>query len=640
MTHQPPEGGDPTPQGRDYLEIRLTELERENAAQAARIGDLQRRIGQLQSMITTMSRAAQMVRITRLGIRRPGSLIRLPVDLVRAARSPAVVPPPPAAAAQAGVIEPDRGVRRQLAAAVRAGERVASADAPRDVSTLRVAIIADTAVQRGLAPECELIPVEPNGWQETLGARRPDLLLVQSAWRGTGGSWQYRVAWYPHPDAFRLGHLRAIVDWCRAAGIPTVFWSTGDPLHVERFAAASALFDHVLTVDPGSIARLLAEEGRSSARVAHLPPAIQPRFHNPTGRPDDASPVAFIGAAFRGRPLQQREDLDRLLDAAARVGLTIRDRQLGADRRLFGFAERHRDHIGAWLPVAGIPDAIRAHRAIIGVPDPAIVPGRVLEALACGRPVVTTSRALAAAAYPDVVLCGDTDVELDRAVATAVEAGPTVEAGIDRAVTGLMESHTYRHHLAVIARQAGFVVADPATRVALVALADDGADLDRLAATTARLAGSLREIAVGTLDDEALGGSCRERLANASGALPVRVIRQADEPAAVRHRRLAAAVDATWVHVAGASTGASAASLASLVAAIDYAGADVIGAPVAGGRPYSVSAVIDPRLALVRRTTLLDHDWPAGASADEMSSLVRDGTRLYAGARTIATGPA
>lgn len=642
MTDQEPRSPTNEATERAYLRQRVREMEAENAALASRVDHLLRRIDQLNSLMANMSRAGQMLRVARTSIRRPGSLVRLPADLVRVARSPVAVPEVQAApGTDGGANEATVARGHRVMAAGRAHERWLLANGPRDPSSLRVAVVADDPLVRGLAPECELIPIEPNTWKPVLEANRPDLLLVQSAWRGPAGAWQYRIAWHPYPDAYRLEHLRALVDWCRTAGIPTVFWSTEDPLQLDRFAQAAELFDHVFTVDPGSVARLADLPGRSAARVAHLPMAVQPRIFNPTGRSADPSPVAFIGARYHGLSLGESDDLELLLDAGARAGLTIFDRKLGADERLFGFPDRHRERISGWLPTTAIPDAIRAHRVILGAPDRDAIPGRVFEALACGRPVVTTSRSAAARTFEHGVFGGASAEDLDRILADIADRTPTLDPAVDAAVADIMRSHTYRHRLVTIAREVGFDMAAVSPAVAMIALVDDDAAVNRLAEAAVGLGGEVQELVVGTTDDSRVGPTCRERLAAVAGHIPARVVHQAAEQPATRYRRLAAVADSPWVHVHDVTRPGTVRSLERLLGAIAYAGADVIGAPVANGPAYAPATAVDPLRAIIRRATLLERGWlpDQATAAAEMGRWSLEQVRIYAVAAATDEGP-
>ena len=65
---------------------------------------------------------------------------------------------------------------------------------PADVSKLRVAGYLDEMSAACFEPDCDLLRIDSDDWAEALETHEPHLLLVESAWRGNGGSWHYMVA--------------------------------------------------------------------------------------------------------------------------------------------------------------------------------------------------------------------------------------------------------------------------------------------------------------------------------------------------------------------------------------------------------------------------------------------------------------
>jgi hypothetical protein len=105
-------------------------------------------------------------------------------------------------------------------------------------------------------------------------ARPPHLLLVESAWRGNGGAWQYRIAWHAHPDALLRRDLRALVGWCAARDIPSVFWDTTGVPGTDRFVDAAASFDLVAAPDEVASARHRDHPDGRGAGVVVLPASV------------------------------------------------------------------------------------------------------------------------------------------------------------------------------------------------------------------------------------------------------------------------------------------------------------------------------------------------------------------------------
>lgn len=434
---------------------------------------------------------------------------------------------------------------------------------------LRVASILDEMSEACFAPECELVPLGLEGWAEQLDESQPDLLLVESAWNGNGGEWQYRIAQYPRADLAGLPALRGLLDVCHERGIPTAFWNKEDPVHFDRFAEAAALFDHVFTTDSRCIERYDALPGERT--ITPLPFAAQPRIHNPIAAvPKRSASPCFAGAWYRDRHADRRLALEALLDAARPYGLVIYDRRFGGDDDAFGFPERFAPHVLGKLPYERILDVYRSHRVFLNAnsvaDSPTMCSRRVFELAACDTAIVSTPGAALSA------LLGEGMVE---------EAGDSATAG--EALARLLDDEDERSRRARAARRAVFATHTYGERLATIA---EVAGLD---------ASSLRRkpfVAPSESPDDA--GSGANRAGNTPGD---------------RH---------PWQLVLAPSIALSRPALADLAAAATFAEADVIGAgPAANGTPaleHRYVTDLDPRALLMRRELVEARGRPAGSS--------------------------
>ena len=75
--------------------------------------------------------------------------------------------------------------------------------------------------------------------------------------------------------AFCRTGLQALVQHCRDAGVPTVFWNKEDPPHFEDFLDTARLFDHVFTTDAECVPAYRERLGHD--RVGVLPFAVPDR---------------------------------------------------------------------------------------------------------------------------------------------------------------------------------------------------------------------------------------------------------------------------------------------------------------------------------------------------------------------------
>ncbi len=551
---------------------------------------------------------------------------------------PAAAPPAPepAAAPPAAKVRIERRLVPSLAAAP-GGELLAGG--PLDPRRVRVAAILDEISEACLAPECDLRPLTRSAWAAQLDEYQPHLLLVESAWSGSGGAWQDAIASQPSRNEPVAAELCDLVAACRERGIPSVFWNTEDPVQHERFAGAAALFDHVLTADGASVGRYAELPGERTVGV--LPFAAQPRLHHPIAAAERVQRAAFAGAYHRERDEARRAELDLVLDAARPFGLDIYDRMLGSDSEAFGFPERFRPHVRGRLSYAEIGEAYRRHALFLNVnsvtESPTKCSRRVFELLACDTPVVSTpSRAfgeLLTAGVAVVDSLEDATAQIDRLLHDPAHRRAVALQGRRE----VLARHTYAHRFAEILRVAGFEARDPTPRAGILLLADSTAAAGRTLASVGAAAGRVREVVIGVPADVPLDGPL-DVLAQTAPALSVRLVHQADGLGErERMRELAALAQGPWVAPLRGGVAFRGEDLDELLACTTYAHAEVIG----GGDPrgalrapeQSFVADLDPTFTLAARDRVASIGWPGASGLSEWS---RRGMRLYrAGTVTV-----
>ena len=456
---------------------------------------------------------------------------------------------------------------------------------------LRVASILDEMSEACFAPECDLVPLTLERWAEQLDERRPDLLLVESAWNGNGGEWQYRIAQYRREDLAGLPALRALLEGCRERGIPTAFWNKEDPVHFERFSEAAALFDHVFTTDARCGDRYRALPGERT--VTSLPFAAQPRIHNPAAAvPVRSSSPCFAGAWYRDRHPDRRRALAALLDAARPHGLVIYDRSFGGEDGAFGFPERFAPHVLGKLPYDRILDVYKTHQVFLNAnsvaDSPTMCSRRVFELAACDTAILSTPGAALRTLLGDGVV---DEAEDEQAAAVALERLLGDEAERRRrtraARRAVFAEHTYADRLATIAETAG---------------------LD---------ASSLRRQPFAVPGEPANGGG-----ASSNGA-------------ADRH---------PWLLALQPGVALSQPAFADLSAAATFADADVIGTHPASNGDAAIEhrhvPQLDPTVLLLRRE-LVEARGPLSDSPAQIHTQLRqwsdEGVRLYAADADLVT---
>lgn len=499
-------------------------------------------------------------------------------------RSPRRGPAPSADTVGAGAASEGSEPVPQAAASVKVAERRRP---PPGGEALRVASILDEMSAACFAPECELVPLTLDRWAEQLDADPPHLLLVESAWQGNGGEWQYRIAQYPRKDLVGLPALRGLVDSCRERGVPTVFWNKEDPVHFDRFVEAASLFDHVFTTDARCVERYSALPGRRERTVTPLPFAAQPRIHNPvTVVPERGSSPCFAGAWYRDRHEERRRALEALLDAARPYGLVIYDRRFGADDDAFGFPDRFAPHVLGRLPYERVLDVYKSHRVFLNAnsvaDSPTMCSRRVFELAACDTAILSTPGAAMSVLLGEGVVGEAADEqaagdELERLLGDEDERRRRTRA----ARRAVFAAHTYRDRLVTIADVAGLDVAV-----------------------------HLRRDPFPQPGPAANGGG--------GGSHP-------------------------WELQLRPGVALGEAALADLAAAATFATADAIGVGVSNGAPaveHRHVSELDPRALLLRRELIEDRGIPGG-SPEEIRAQLRswsdEGVSLYAADRDLLT---
>ena len=249
---------------------------------------------------------------------------------------------------------------------------------------LKVACIMDGFTFNSFAPECDLYQLTPGNWVQQLSKFKPDLLFVESAWRGADNLWSGRVA--------QPGHaLRGIVEWCRAHSVPTVFWNKEDPIHFTTFLNTARWFDHVFTTDLDCVPRY--KERLRHDRVHLLPFACQPRAFNPLGADERLDAFCFAGAYYTRYP-DRASDLERFIGELTKSRpFLIYDRNDGGNAPDDNFPPEFEPFILGGLPVDQVDRIYKGYLYAINLnsvkQSQTMCPRRVFELLACNTVVIS-----------------------------------------------------------------------------------------------------------------------------------------------------------------------------------------------------------------------------------------------------------
>ncbi len=328
------------------------------------------------------------------------------------------------------------------------------------------AVILDDFSDLAFRYEWDQMRVQPDSWRNALRDRRPDLLFVESAWNGNDGAWRLAMT---APEAPSL-ELRDLVAWCRAEGIPTVFWNKEDPPNYHRFLETARLFDQVLTVDAGRIPDYERDLGHS--RIGLLPFGAQPRIHTPVrhgaGRRRE---VAFAGSYFADKHDERRRQMEYVLEPALPLGLEVFSRMAGRDPR-YQFPRRYSGSLVGSLPYERMLGAYTAYKVFLNVNSvtgsPTMCARRLFELSAAQTPVLSGPAASIEPFFGDTVRVTRDAEQTDRELRALLQHEDHRDRLGLRAHRRVHDEHTYGHRVDAVLASVGLATPRPDRSVSAV----------------------------------------------------------------------------------------------------------------------------------------------------------------------------
>ncbi|MDW9371002.1 methyltransferase domain-containing protein [Sinorhizobium meliloti] len=316
---------------------------------------------------------------------------------------------------------------------------------PENSRRLRIAAIMDEFTAHSYEPECTLLQLEPQNWQEQLTEFTPDLLFIESAWKGLGGLWHGRIS---NSDPVLL----EIIDWCRRRKIPSLLWNKEDPVHFSTFLPVAECVDYVFTTDMDCIPKY--KEALRHDRVYLLPFAAQPKAHNPIELYKRKDAFNFAGSYYLRYPERQR-DFEALIDAVGSLRpVEIHDRNFDNPHPHYNFPEKYKSMILGSLPFAEIDKAYKGYRYGINMntikQSQTMFARRVFELLASNTVVVSNFSRGVRLLFGDLVISSDDAAELHRRLKSICANDIDYRKFRLLGLRKVMEEHTYADRLRLI----------------------------------------------------------------------------------------------------------------------------------------------------------------------------------------------
>ncbi|MDB5751312.1 MAG: type 12 methyltransferase [Ramlibacter sp.] len=364
---------------------------------------------------------------------------------------------------------------------------------------LRIAGVMDEFTFHSYAPECELLQLRPDSWQEQLESFKPDLLFIESAWKGVDGLWQTKIS-NASPE------ILGAIAWCRTRSVPSLLWNKEDPVHFGAFLALAKEVDHVFTTDIDCIPRYKRNVGHD--RVYLLPFAAQPATHNPIELYERKDAFNFAGSYYLRYPERQR-DFASLIDTLQQFKpVEIYDRNFEKPHPHYQFPDKYVPMILGSLPFAEIDRAYKGYRYGINMntikQSQTMFARRVFELLASNTVVVSNFSRGTRMMFGDLVISSDEGAQLSRRVSAICNDDQAYRKLRLLGLRKVMGEHTYAHRLAYVrSKLSALPFALRAPSVAMVAVASTAAELDRVLASFRRQRHTEKRLFVVTPADRA-----------------------------------------------------------------------------------------------------------------------------------------
>ncbi|MCE7791779.1 glycosyltransferase [Salipaludibacillus sp. CUR1] len=315
--------------------------------------------------------------------------------------------------------------------------------------SLKMAAIFDEFTSACYGAECNLISFGPDNWREILTEEQPDLLMVESAWRGNNGQWAKKVQ---YADEESVKDLSRLIAWCRENNIPTVFWNKEDPVHFEHFINTAKLFDYVFTTDINVVEDYKRACGHD--RVDVLQFAAQPKIHNPLSIGERKDGISFAGSYYKKHE-KRSEDMLRIFDQAMPYGLSIYDRNYEKIKQGLlpnnRFPEYLEPYIKGSLKYYEIDKAYKGYKAMINVStvkdSPTMFARRVYEGLASGTPIISTYSVGVEETFGDLVSVSESEEDIAEFIEKIFHDGDYYRKVTSEGIRRVLSEHTYAHRL-------------------------------------------------------------------------------------------------------------------------------------------------------------------------------------------------
>jgi len=352
--------------------------------------------------------------------------------------------------------------------------------------SIKIATIMDDFTFTSFKYECDLKQLTPDAWKAEIENYMPDLLLIESAWRGKDNKWQ-GIVWS------KVERVKELVEFCREMGIPTAFWNKEDPAHTVTFLKTASLFDFIFTTDSESIPFYQQTLGHS--RVFLLPFAAQPQINNPIEVYDRLDKFNFAGSYYAEYKDRCR-DFESITDAVIQLkDLDIYDRNQGRDMGpKYEFPDKYQQYIRGSLPYSQIDKAYKGYMYAITMNtikySPTMFARRAYELMASNTITVSNYSVGVKNILGDLVVCSDDRKEIRKEFKQIIKSQEWERKYRLNGLRNVLTEHTYEERLTRLLSKVfvDYSPVSPTKTVAVLAWVEKDSDVQMILKSFSRQA--------------------------------------------------------------------------------------------------------------------------------------------------------
>ena len=314
-----------------------------------------------------------------------------------------------------------------------------------NLSQLRVCSILDEFSKESFSREINLLNLVSGKSIRQLDDHKPHLLLVESAWFGEEQSWEGRLI---KSDS----EIQEIVSWCKARGVPTVFWNKEDPIHLGSFLKTAKNFDFVMTTDYGSQA---VYNKFLTATVGILSFGVSTNLVDPfDGAAQKSKSAVFAGSYYRAHKQRKRDLQTVLLAVRSSLPLDIFDRGQREIGDATDFPNMFQQNINPAITYSEVLAKQKEYLMSVTIntvkKSRTMFARRALDAAAANSIVVSNESAALRRIFGDSAIISDDKMEIARLARLVCEDLPLQQRMRVSALKRVLASETLKSKLLVL----------------------------------------------------------------------------------------------------------------------------------------------------------------------------------------------